>query len=80
MLFLVGCQTSEDVFLIVFMWSYIWLFFPLFSETPFFTVWTRDLVFVFSVSQARKLVIVLSCSFLSHWFVSQMLGSLPPSP
>lgn len=41
---------------------------------------TCDLVFMFSVSQVRKLVIVPSCSFLSHWFALEMCGSLPPSP
>lgn len=59
---------------------YLAVFFPPFPEVPFFIVWTCDLVFMFSVSQARKLVIVLSCSFLNHGFVSLMFGSLPPSP
>lgn len=58
---------------------YLAVFSSLFRDS-FLHGGTRDLVFMLSGSQARKLVIALSCSFLSHWFVFPMHGSLPPRP
>lgn len=65
---------GEDVFLISFMPGYIWLFFPPFKRGLFFIVWPYDLVFMFSMSQARKLALILFCSFLSHCLNHTCLG------
>lgn len=72
------CFVGFFFFFIVFILSYIWVFFPLFPETSFFIVWTYDLVLMYSVAQAGKLVIIPSCSFLNHGN-SQICNLLPPS-